>query len=83
MFNAFGEEYVCLLKRFLFLSIRRQCFIQFLRETDMEKVLQELLWVAFFGHPYNLNGTKIHLDATHERQTGAVTPAVNIFKGAA
>ena len=28
----------------------------------MEKVLQELSWVHFFGHPYCLNGTKIHLD---------------------
>ena len=29
----------------------------------MEKELQELFWVHFFGHPYRSNGTKIHLDA--------------------
>ena len=33
----------------------------------MKKVLQELFWVHFFGHPYSSNGTKIHLDAAlHE-----------------
>ena len=33
----------------------------------MKKVLQELFWVHFFGHPYCSNGTKIHLDAAlHE-----------------
>ena len=33
----------------------------------MKKVLQELFWVHFFGHPYRSNGTKIHLDAAlHE-----------------
>ena len=30
----------------------------------MEKVLQEIFWVHFFGRPYHSNGTKIHLDVT-------------------
>ena len=54
---------ICLLKRFLFLSICRLSFILFLREIYMEKVLQELFWAHFFGRPYRSNGTKIHLDA--------------------
>ena len=29
----------------------------------MEKVLQELFWVHFFGCPYRSSGTKINLDA--------------------
>ena len=29
----------------------------------MEKVLQELFCLHFFGQPYHSNGTKIHLDA--------------------
>ena len=64
MFNAFEEEYLCLLKMFLFSSIRRLYFIQFLSEIYMEKVLQELFGVPFLGHPYRSNGTKIHLDMT-------------------
>ena len=62
MFNAFGEGYLCLM--FLFLSIPSIYFIQFLREIYMEKVLQELFWVPFFGCPYCSNSTKIHLHAT-------------------
>ena len=49
---------------FLFSSIRRLYFIQFLSEIYMEKVLQELFGVPFLGHPYRSNGTKIHLDMT-------------------
>ena len=64
MFNAFGEGYFCLLKMLLFLSIPSVYFIQFLREIYMEKVLQELFWVPFFGCPYRSNSTKIHLDVT-------------------
>ena len=62
MFNAVGEGYLCLLKRVLFLSIRRLYFIQFLREICMEKRLRSF-WVHFFGRPYRSNGTKILLDA--------------------
>ena len=29
----------------------------------MKKVLEEIFWVYFFGHPYHSNGTRIHLDA--------------------
>ena len=36
--NAFGEGYLCLLKIFLFLNIRRLYFIQFLGEIYMIKV---------------------------------------------
>ena len=54
---------ICVLKMFLFLSIRRLYFIQFLREIYMEKVIQELFSAPFFGCPYRYNGTKIHLDA--------------------
>ena len=39
MFNAFGEEYLCLLKRVLFLSICRLYLIKLLREIYMVKVL--------------------------------------------
>ena len=63
MFNASEEEYLCLLKRFLFLSFRRLYFILFLCEIYMEKVLQELFWVHSYGCPYRSNSTKIHLDA--------------------
>ena len=49
MFKAFGEGYLCLLKRFLFLSIHRLYFIQFIREIYMEKVLQEPSWTHFLG----------------------------------
>ena len=38
-------------------------FHLFLRDIDIEKVLQELFWVDFCEHPYRLNDTKIHLDA--------------------
>ena len=62
MFNAFGEGYLCLLKRFLFVSIHRLYFIQFLPEIGIEKRLHDL-WAHFFGRPYRSNGTKIHLDA--------------------
>ena len=62
MFNAFVEGYLCLLKRFLLLSILRLYFIQFLPEIYLEKVLQEIFWVDFFGRSYRSNGTKIHLD---------------------
>ena len=58
MINAFEEEYLSLLKRFLFLSICRLYFIQVLREIDMEKVLQEFSWRL-----YHSNDTKIHQDA--------------------
>ena len=64
MFNAYGEGYLCLLKMFLFLSIPSVYFIQFLREIYMEKVLQELFWVPFFGRPYRSNSTRIHLGVT-------------------
>ena len=47
-FNAFREGYLCLLKRFLFLSIYILYFILFLREIDMEKALQELFWADIF-----------------------------------
>ena len=72
MFNAFGEGYLCLLKRFLFLSFRKLYFIYILHEIYfiyilheiyMAKVLQELFWAYFFGRSYRSNGTKIHLDA--------------------
>ena len=33
----------------------------------MEKVLQELFGVHFFGCPYHSNGTKIHLDAALDK----------------
>ena len=59
VFSAFGEGCLCLLK--MFLSICRLYFIQFLHEIYMEKVLQELVWVPFFGCPYHSNGTKLHL----------------------
>ena len=39
MFQAFGKVYLCLLKIFLFLSICRLYFIQFLHEIYMGKVL--------------------------------------------
>ena len=48
---------------FLFLSIRRLYFIQFLREIYIEKVLQKLFGVLFFGRPCCSNGAKIYLDA--------------------
>ena len=54
MFNAFEEGYLCLSKRFLFLSIRRLHLISFLREMYVEKVLQELFWAP---------STKIDLNA--------------------
>ena len=63
IFHAYGKVYLCLLKIFLFLSIRRLYFIQFLHEIYMEKVLEELIWAPFFRRPYCSNGTKIHLDA--------------------
>ena len=63
MFNAFGEGYLCLLKRFLFLSIHRLYLIQFLHEIYVEKVLQEIFWAHFLGCLYHPNGTKIHQDA--------------------
>ena len=59
VFSAFGEGCLCLLK--MFLHICRLYFIQFLHEIYMEKVLQELVWVPFFGCPYHSNGTKLHL----------------------
>ena len=49
MFNAFGEGYWSLLKRFLFLSIRRLYFLYVLSEMYMEKVLQEPFWAHFLG----------------------------------
>ena len=49
MFNASGEGYLSLLKRFLFLSIRRLYFIKVLCEIYMEKVLQESFWAHFLG----------------------------------
>ena len=50
--NAFGKGYLCLLKRFLFLSIHRLYFIYFLQEIYMEKVLQEILWVPILFKRY-------------------------------
>ena len=51
VFNVFGEEYLCLLKRFLILSIRGLYFIQFLFEIYIyRKGVQN-----FFG--YNFLGT--------------------------
>ena len=44
VFNAFGEGCFCLLKIFLFLSIHRLNFIQFLREIYMEKILEKFVW---------------------------------------
>ena len=49
MLNAFGEGYLCLLQRFLFLSICRLCFILFLQEIVIETVLQKLFWAHFLG----------------------------------
>ena len=60
-FQCVLEGYFCLLKKFLFLSIYRSYFIQFLRETYNRKSVRTFL-AAFFGHSYRSNGTKIHLD---------------------
>ena len=49
MFNAFGEGYFCIWKRFLFLSFRRLYLNQFLHEIYIEKVLQKLFLHIFFG----------------------------------
>ena len=70
MLNSFGEGYLSLLERFLFLSIRRLYFMKVLRQISMGKVLQELFWAHFFGCPYRSNGTKIHLDAALTRNRG-------------
>ena len=61
MFNAFGEGYLSLENIFV-LKFLSTLFIYFLHETCIEKVLQELIWEYFFGHPYHPNGTKKHLD---------------------
>ena len=61
MFNAFGEGYLSLENIFV-LKFLSTLFIYFLHETCMEKVLQELTWEYFFGHPYHSNGTKKYLD---------------------
>ena len=37
--------------------------VNFYVKYYMEKVLQELFWVHFFGCPYHSNSTKRHLDA--------------------
>ena len=79
MFNAFGEGYLCLLKRFLFLSIHRLYFIQFLHEIYMEKVLQELPW-PFFGHPYQSNRIKIHIDATLQKNYSNQIETLHMYK---
>ena len=63
MFNAFGEGYLCLLKRILLLSIRRLYFIYLLRERYMEKMLQGIFSVDFFERSYRSSDTKVHLDA--------------------
>ena len=56
-FNAFGDRY---LTRFMFLSICRLCFIQFLREIDIEKVSQELFWAPIpFKRYRNTSGCGI------------------------
>ena len=47
IFNAFGERYLYLLKRFLSLSFRRLYFIQFLHEIYMKKVLHKLFLCIF------------------------------------
>ena len=39
----------------------------------MEKVLQELFWVHFFGRSHHSNSTKIHLDA-------ALTVVLNFYE---
>ena len=49
VFNAFGEGCFCLLKIFLFLSIHRLNFVQFLREIYMEKILEKFVWAPFLG----------------------------------
>ena len=53
MFNAFEEGYLCLLKRFLFLSIHRLYFIQFLHEIYMEKSVTRTS-MAFFWAPITI-----------------------------
>ena len=63
MFNAFGEGYLTLLKRFLFFSICRLYFIYVLHEIYMGKVLQELFWAHFWGaHTIQMVPKQIYLD---------------------
>ena len=45
MFNAFGEGYLRLFKMFLFLSIHRLYFIEFLHEIDRKSVK---IFLGFF-----------------------------------
>ena len=53
VFNVFGEEYLCLLKIFLFLSICGLYFIYILREIYIEKnCLGAFFWVPIPFKPY-------------------------------
>ena len=65
---------MCLLQRFLFLSIHRLYLISFLREILMEKVLQEFLGCIFLG-AHTIQTTKTHLHATLAKHTK--TPLFN------
>ena len=66
MFNAFGEGYLWLLKRFLFLSIRRlflSISVNFYVKNIYGKRVIGTFWADLFGCPYRSNDTKIHLEA--------------------
>ena len=49
LFNSFGKGYLCLLKRFLFLGIRRLYFTWFLREIHGKIVTRTFFGAIFCG----------------------------------
>ena len=58
MFNAWGEGYLCLLKRFLFLTIRRLYSFSFY--VKYKNKVTRTFWLHFLGHAYCSNSTKIY-----------------------
>ena len=60
--NAFREEYLCSLKKVLFLSICRLFHLVFPQDVHGKNVGRIFL-DAFLGYPYCWKGTKMSLDA--------------------
>ena len=56
--DAFGEAHLCLLKRFLLLKYLQTILFSFYIKYLWKKMLEKLLWVNFWGHPYCSNSTK-------------------------
>ena len=46
----------------------------------MEKVLQELFWVQFFGWSYRSNSSKIHMDVALVSHNASSLTAKKVFR---